>query len=270
MPAGVRGIASAKRTARMRLCGATRSATHAISSSASTLARARRRPRPAPRRGARPGAGPPRIRRPPGAWPSSCLELGGRDLQRVDLDQLLEAVDDEDVAVGVDVAEVAGVQPAVGVDHLGRRVRAVQVAGHRLRPADAAARPPRRRRRRAARCSASAGPAEPGTVPSSRSGIVPPPVVSVRPQPWPTAACGNRAATRALERRRRAARRRRRSARRAAGRAGDRGAEQRHDRRRHDRRTVTRWRSSSAMKCARSKRGSGDEPRRRPRAPSRA
>ena len=49
------------------------------------------------------------------------LELGGRDLQRVDLDQLLDAVDDEQVAVGVDAGEVAGPQPAVGAQAVGRR-----------------------------------------------------------------------------------------------------------------------------------------------------
>ena len=50
-----------------------------------------------------------------------------------------------------------------------------------------------------------ARPTEPGTVPRSRSGPVAPQVVSVRPQPWPTAACGKRRATArwrsALERR---------------------------------------------------------------------
>ena len=40
-----------------------------------------------------------------------------------------------------------------------------------------------------------ARPTEPGAVPRSRSGMVAPQVVSVRPQPWPTAARGNRRAT---------------------------------------------------------------------------
>ena len=63
------------------------------------------------------------------------LELGGRDLEGVDLDELLEPVDDEDLALLVDDDEVAGAQPPVGVDHRRGGVRAVQVARHRLRPA---------------------------------------------------------------------------------------------------------------------------------------
>ena len=44
------------------------------------------------------------------------LELGGRDLVALVLDQLLEPVDDLRAAVGVDGADVAGVEPALGVD----------------------------------------------------------------------------------------------------------------------------------------------------------
>ena len=40
------------------------------------------------------------------------LELGRRHLDRVDLDQLFEPVDDEQVPVGVDPAQVAGAKPA--------------------------------------------------------------------------------------------------------------------------------------------------------------
>ena len=36
---------------------------------------------------------------------------------------------------GVEAADVAGVQPAVGVDGLGRRDRIVEVAEHQVRPA---------------------------------------------------------------------------------------------------------------------------------------
>ena len=63
------------------------------------------------------------------------LELGGRDLEGVDLDELLEPVDDEDLALLVDDDEVAGAQPPVGVDHRRGGVRTVQVPRHRLRPA---------------------------------------------------------------------------------------------------------------------------------------
>ena len=47
-----------------------------------------------------------------------CLQLGRRHLEALVLDQLLEPVDDVEVPVGVDVADVAGVQPAVVVDRL--------------------------------------------------------------------------------------------------------------------------------------------------------
>ena len=49
--------------------------------------------------------------------------------------QLLLAVDDADVALAVDGGDVAGVQPAVGVDGLGRLLRVVAVALHHQRPA---------------------------------------------------------------------------------------------------------------------------------------
>jgi hypothetical protein len=61
------------------------------------------------------------------------LQLGGCHLVGADLDELLEPVDHEHVAAGVDLAEVAGVQPAAGVDHLDGGVGAAQVAGHHLR-----------------------------------------------------------------------------------------------------------------------------------------
>jgi hypothetical protein len=57
------------------------------------------------------------------------LQLGGRDLQRVDLDELLDPVDDEDIAVLVDAPEVARVQPAVGVEDLGGRLGRGEVSG---------------------------------------------------------------------------------------------------------------------------------------------
>ena len=89
-PAGVRGIASTKRTARRRLCGATRSATNAISSSASSVA-ARDHDAPlAPRRSARPAAPTTAHSATAGCVAEQRLELGRRDLQRVDLDQLLD------------------------------------------------------------------------------------------------------------------------------------------------------------------------------------
>ena len=67
-------------------------------------------------------------------------------------DQLLDAVDDPQVAVVVEDADVAGVHPAVGVERLGRRVGAVAVAAHddRRRASAPRRRPTARPRRPAA------------------------------------------------------------------------------------------------------------------------
>ena len=59
---------------------------------------------------------------------------GGLEVRRADVlaaggdDQLLLAVDDREVAVLVDLADVAGVEPAVVVEGLGRLLRVVEVA----------------------------------------------------------------------------------------------------------------------------------------------
>jgi hypothetical protein len=63
------------------------------------------------------------------------LQFGRRDLESLVLDEFLEPVDHVQVAIGVDVAEVTGAQPAVGIDHRGRGLRVVEVALHHLRPA---------------------------------------------------------------------------------------------------------------------------------------
>ncbi len=60
------------------------------------------------------------------------LELCRRDLKTLVLDELLEPVDDVEVAVVVDVADVAGVEPALVVDAVGGRVRVVEVSLHHL------------------------------------------------------------------------------------------------------------------------------------------
>ena len=79
------------------------------------------------------------------------LELGGRDLEALVLDQLLEAVDDLEVAVGVDDGDVAGVQPAVLVDGRGCRLGVVRGSpsspGGRASRARRARPPPSRPRR---------------------------------------------------------------------------------------------------------------------------
>ena len=64
------------------------------------------------------------------------LELGRRHLVALVLDQLLDPVDDEPPAVLVDHADVAGVQPAVGVDEGVGLLLPAEVALHPLRAAD--------------------------------------------------------------------------------------------------------------------------------------
>src|SRR5204863_375050 len=92
----------------------------------------------------------PSLRGPPGRAPGKGLQLpqsavavhlprrwlGRRDLEALVLDQLLETVDDLEVAVGVGGRDVAGVEPALGVHGRSRRVGIVQVAAHHLRATD--------------------------------------------------------------------------------------------------------------------------------------
>ena len=104
----------------MRLKGATRAATQAISSSSSSSPRATTTATghlAAVRVGTRDDGrvGDARVRE------EQRLELGGRHLLGTDLDELLEPVDDEDIARGVDAAEVAAAQPAAGAEDLGGR-----------------------------------------------------------------------------------------------------------------------------------------------------
>ena len=94
--------------------------------------------------------------------------LDGRDvLARRGDDQLLLAVDDREEAVVVDRADVAGVEPAVGVDQVGGRLRPLVVAGGHDRPA---ARASRRRRRSGARCRGRARPTVPSLNASGSAG----------------------------------------------------------------------------------------------------
>jgi hypothetical protein len=65
------------------------------------------------------------------------LELGGRHLVALVLDELLDAIDEHDVAVLVGAADVAGVQPAIGVDRPRGGLGVVEVAAHDLRAAHA-------------------------------------------------------------------------------------------------------------------------------------
>ncbi len=60
------------------------------------------------------------------------FELGGRHLQPLVLDELLDAIDDVEIPVGVRVADVARMQPTVGIEHRAGLVRAIQIATHDL------------------------------------------------------------------------------------------------------------------------------------------
>ena len=64
------------------------------------------------------------------------LELGGRHLKALDLDELFEPVHDVGVAVGVDAGDVASVQPAVGVNGGGGGFGVLQIALHHLGTGD--------------------------------------------------------------------------------------------------------------------------------------
>ena len=64
------------------------------------------------------------------------LELGRRDLVALVLDELLDPVDDREVAALVVDRDVAGVEEAVGVERLGGRLGLVEVAEHDVRALD--------------------------------------------------------------------------------------------------------------------------------------
>ena len=61
------------------------------------------------------------------------LDLGAVDVLAAADDHVLEPVLDVDVAVGVDLAEVAGAEPAVLGDHLRGRLGLAEEALHQLR-----------------------------------------------------------------------------------------------------------------------------------------
>lgn len=63
------------------------------------------------------------------------FELGGRHLESLVLDELIDPVGDEEVPVDVHPAEIAGVEPAVAVDGRRGRGRVVEIPGHHLRTA---------------------------------------------------------------------------------------------------------------------------------------
>ena len=58
------------------------------------------------------------------------LDLDAVDVLAAADDHVLLAVGDEEEALVVEVADVAGVEPAVGVDRLGGGLGLVPVAGH--------------------------------------------------------------------------------------------------------------------------------------------
>ena len=64
------------------------------------------------------------------------FQLGRRDLHPLVFDELFDPIDDEDVAVGIDVAHVTGMQPAFFVDRRCGSFGVAQVAVHDQRPAN--------------------------------------------------------------------------------------------------------------------------------------
>ena len=135
LPDGDFGISSMISTARTFLYGATRSATNRVTSSG-VIESARHDERFGHLAGFLVGerdhgrVGDRRVRE------QERLQFGGGDLVALVLDQLLDPVDDPQRAVLLDAGDVAGVQPAVGVDRLRGRLRVVEVALHHLRAAD--------------------------------------------------------------------------------------------------------------------------------------
>ena len=116
------------------------------------------------------------------------LQLGRGDLVALVLDQLLEPVDDGEQAVLVGEADVAGVQPALGVDRLRGRLGLVEVALHDLRPAQADLAALARGEGGSGRDvddlvlrAGQGGPADPGRSSSSMGTAWVPPLPSVRP-----------------------------------------------------------------------------------------
>src|SRR5215213_298519 len=64
------------------------------------------------------------------------FQFGGGDLEALVLDQLLEAVDDEEVTASVGAGQIPRMQPAVVVEHGGGRLRSIEVTPHHLWAAD--------------------------------------------------------------------------------------------------------------------------------------
>src|SRR6266542_1068867 len=66
-----------------------------------------------------------------------CLDLCGVDVFSATDDHLLKPSLDPAVALLIHAGQVAGVQPAIGVDSAGRCLGHVEVTGHHLLPTDA-------------------------------------------------------------------------------------------------------------------------------------
>ena len=150
LPLGTLGKASTTTIWRGRLYGASRGAARARISSASPSPR---RWPPAPRRAARAGTPRTAASRTAGSVISAAWISSGITLKPPQMMTFFRPPGDEEVAVGVEVAEVAGMEPAVGVDGScrSRRRRPTYLAvADRVRPrispcsSGAASRPPTR------------------------------------------------------------------------------------------------------------------------------
>lgn len=67
----------------------------------------------------------------------NCFQFGRGNLKPFVLDEFLQPVDHVQMAICVDVADVTGVQPPIGIYRCLGRLRVVEVALHHLRPAHA-------------------------------------------------------------------------------------------------------------------------------------
>lgn len=63
-----------------------------------------------------------------------CLQLGRRDLVSIYFNQFLEPLYDDDIPAGVELPQIAGVQPTGFVENLGGLLRPVEIAVHDLGP----------------------------------------------------------------------------------------------------------------------------------------
>ena len=191
LPLDVLGRSATKRTSRGRLYAASR----LLGEGDDVLLAGRRaRPQDDVRAGQlalhRVGHRPDRDRGDRRMLDKHALDLRGVDVVAGGDDHVLQAIDDEEVAVGARVREVAGMQPAIGIDRLGgrqRRCRDNRSSRSARAPSARPARPCAAVRRWSSRSATrtsmpgSDTPIEPGTGGACSACVVPRPAISVIP-----------------------------------------------------------------------------------------